>query len=272
MSNCSHTVDVLRSPSTFETSKIRNQSVVDLRFKDALPFEGHGKLANEQREVKQCEKVILELIGAYRNTGRTNYCDNFLTTLILAEVLIENKLAIVGTVRSNKRFVPQEERNRPVLETLFGFYKDKESLGSYGPQKEQSRYAFVDRALHHCHLIEPHRKPNKMLDYNANRAQASTQWTRWCLTTHANEGQSDGRCPCFFLNILDVAGMASFVVYNHMTPQKQTDKRRKFQTDGVSFQANLCYLPCKCEGGNGKVPRYCKTSNILCNYSRGSVG
>lgn len=34
-----------------------------------------------------------------------------------------------------------------------------------------------------------------------------------------------------FLNILDVAGLASFVVYNHLAPQKQTDKRRKFQTD-----------------------------------------
>lgn len=77
-----------------------------------------GKLANEQREVNQGERVVLELIGAYRTTRRTIYCDNFFTTLNLAEVLIENQLAIVGTVRSNKRFVPQEfkkDRNRPVL-------------------------------------------------------------------------------------------------------------------------------------------------------------
>lgn len=33
-----------------------------------------------------------------------------------------------------------------------------------------------------------------------------------------------------FYNILDIAGLASFIVYNHLQPVKQSDKRRKFLT------------------------------------------
>lgn len=68
------------------------------------------------------------LVVHWENTGRTITCDNFFTSLSLAEYLMSKGLAILGTVRQNKRFVPSEmkaNRRRPEESTIFGFLDTK---------------------------------------------------------------------------------------------------------------------------------------------------
>lgn len=109
--------------------------------KSFYPVKGmiySGKLPNQEREVNQGQNVVLELVEKYLDAGRTIYADNFFTTLDLARILMRRKTAYVGTVRSNKTFVPREfQKNpkRPINSTLFGFNEGDIALCSYAPKK-----------------------------------------------------------------------------------------------------------------------------------------
>lgn len=76
--------------------------------KNSYPLEGQiytGKLATG-REVRQGERVVKDLTGAFHGSGRNITMDNFFTTLALAEHLLSNKLTMVGTLRKNKPYIP----------------------------------------------------------------------------------------------------------------------------------------------------------------------
>jgi hypothetical protein len=68
-------------------------------------------------------------------------CDNFFTSLHLAEKLWEEKITLVGTVNANKKqFIPQnfiKSKTREVLSTSF-LFQDFLTIASYVPKKNKS--------------------------------------------------------------------------------------------------------------------------------------
>ncbi len=64
-----------------------------------------GKIASE-RNVRVSEKVVLDLIKDYNNVGRTVVTDNWFTSLTLAEKLLQQKTHLVGTLRQNRKGIP----------------------------------------------------------------------------------------------------------------------------------------------------------------------
>ncbi|XP_050338294.1 piggyBac transposable element-derived protein 4-like [Bactrocera neohumeralis] len=72
-----------------------------------------GKKDGGERKVNQVENVLLKLVKRYQNTGRTIVADNFFTTLTGAKQLATIGLAFVGTIRANKKCLPEELKKNP---------------------------------------------------------------------------------------------------------------------------------------------------------------
>jgi len=112
--------------------------------KTKYPLQGKlycGRSEGEEREVDQGENVMIQLSNRYANSGRTIIADNLFVTLNGSKRLASIGLALVGTIRANKRCIPPEMRkdnSRPVLSSLFGFHENLVSICSYVPKKNRA--------------------------------------------------------------------------------------------------------------------------------------
>lgn len=82
----------------------------------SYPINGQiytGKVGNVE-DVNQGERIVKELFLPYKNSGRNGTADNFFTTLPLAHELIYWKMSIVGTIKKNKRYIPNEFRAQKI--------------------------------------------------------------------------------------------------------------------------------------------------------------
>lgn len=96
-----------------------------------------GKIG-DTRDVNQGERIVKELASMFKGSGRNISTDRFFTTLPLAKFLLSWNLTIVGTLKSNKTYIPQEmkaSKSREPLLTLFGF-QDNVKTCSYVPKKK----------------------------------------------------------------------------------------------------------------------------------------
>ncbi|RWS03168.1 piggyBac transposable element-derived protein 4-like protein, partial [Dinothrombium tinctorium] len=87
-------------------------------------------------EKNQAQHVVEELIEDL-HPGHRITCDNFFTSLNLAESLTEKRFTLLGTIRRNKPDIPDEllaTRNREVFSSLFA-YNENNILVSYMAKK-----------------------------------------------------------------------------------------------------------------------------------------
>lgn len=89
-----------------------------------------GKDANAPRAVDIGENTVLRLSEPWFGSGRCITMDNFFTSFSLAKSLMDRRLGILGTVRSNKKSFPRSvvwkkgDRATPHGRTDFGFSKN----------------------------------------------------------------------------------------------------------------------------------------------------
>lgn len=189
-----------------------------------------GKLPGQEREINQGQNVVFALIEKYLHKGRTVYADNFFSTLDVAQTLMRQKTAFVGTVRSNKQFVPKEflkARTRPVCSSLFGFYEGNVSLCSYVPKK--NRAVLLLSIMHYTCTVDnlsESKKPMVVLDYNANKSGVDTM--DQMLGTYTCKRKTNRWTLALFYNMVDIAALAAFIIYNELKPEKKCDRRRTF--------------------------------------------
>lgn len=84
--------------------------------------------------------VVQRLTSPILNTGRNIICDNYFTSVPLANHLLKNKTTLVGTIRRNKREIPNEMTNiktRSIYSSKFVF-SDNSTLLSYVPKKSKN--------------------------------------------------------------------------------------------------------------------------------------
>lgn len=76
---------------------------------NSFPLQGQlytGKPPEADRQTNVGQRTVLDLVCAYKNSGRNITTGNFFTSLQLAQTLNSWNLTLVGTVRKNKRFLP----------------------------------------------------------------------------------------------------------------------------------------------------------------------
>lgn len=201
--------------------------------KTKYPLQGKlytGRNAGEEREVNQGENVLLELTKKYANSGRTIVADNFFTTLEGAKRLTNIGLAYVGTIRANKRCLPQEMKknpSRPVLSTRFGFNENLVSLCSYVPKKNKA--VNLISTVHYSTNCEGEAlKPEAIIFYNQNKSGVDTMDQ---MITHFSTKRPTRRWTfAFFCNMLDIMALAAFCIAKERDGNNRSDARRKFLT------------------------------------------
>lgn len=109
--------------------------------KTHYPLHGNiytGKNPSGERATNQGENEMMRLASKYSKSGRTIVADNFFSSLEGCKRLMSIGLGFVGTLRSNKRYIPPEMKkhpSRPVLSSEFGFYDKEIAMCSYVPKK-----------------------------------------------------------------------------------------------------------------------------------------
>ncbi|XP_053956119.1 piggyBac transposable element-derived protein 1-like [Anastrepha ludens] len=189
-----------------------------------------GKNSNAGRANNVGEGVVQRLVCHWENTGRTIICDNFFTSLNLGKYLMSKGLAILGTVRQNKTFVPYEmkaDRNRAEESFIFGFLDGKFSLVSYVQKRGISVIILASTPLTNSIVAEKKNKPQYILDYDVNKGGVDAMDKM--LSAYSTKRKTLRRPLAMFYNMLDISSLASFIIYSENNPyNRRTDVRRKF--------------------------------------------
>lgn len=102
--------------------------------------------------------VVKRLTAPILNTGRNITCDNYFTSVPLANHLLKNKTTIVGTIRRNKREIPGEIKQRSICSSKFVF-TDNSLLVSNIPKK--SKNVLVYSTMHNSAKIDESPRKNE---------------------------------------------------------------------------------------------------------------
>ncbi|XP_051765775.1 piggyBac transposable element-derived protein 4 isoform X4 [Ctenopharyngodon idella] len=133
-----------------------------------------GKAADRKPEKNQGMRVVLDMTSGLQ--GHTITCDNFFTSYALGEELLQRKMSMIGTVRSNKPELPPallSVKDRPRLSSKFAF-TDTHALVSYCPRKNKN--VLLMSTFHRDAEIssKDHKKPQIILDYNQTKGGVDT--------------------------------------------------------------------------------------------------
>ncbi|XP_044593669.1 piggyBac transposable element-derived protein 3-like [Cotesia glomerata] len=172
--------------------------------------------------------VVKRLTAPILNTGRNVTCDNYFTSVPLANYLLKNKTTIVGTIRRNKRELPRELleiKNRNICSSKFVF-TDNSVLVSYIPKK--SKNVLMYSTMHNSASIDnstgEKAKPEIITFYNKTKAGVDVVDQ---LQGDYNVARDTRRWPMVvFYAILNIAGINSRIIYEENVGSKIV--RREF--------------------------------------------
>lgn len=190
---------------------------------NAFPYL--GKDDNKVKDERLGDWVVKKLIEPYVNKGRNVTCDNFFTSLILANYLKSKNTSIVGTVNRARREIPVSVKTaKEELYSSLILKRGDTSLTVY--QAKPSKNVLMLSTMHPDVTISTSskRKPETVLFYNSTKYgvdvvdSMSRKYTvkapsrRWPVHT--------------FYNVLDLAGINAWVLYKIINGS--TMKRRDF--------------------------------------------
>lgn len=174
-----------------------------------------------------------KLCEPFYRSHRVVTFDNFFTNYELANILKQNGLFCVGTLRKNKPFIPKEflpNRTREVGSNLFG-YRANMTLVSY--TQKVNHAVLLLSTYHHAPEVDPESGKSEInLFYNKTKGGVDTL-DQLC---HAYTVQRrTNRWPfAFFMNLINVAGVAANVIYKTTFQVQSSTKfsqRKKFLHD-----------------------------------------
>lgn len=187
-------------------------------------------MINNQREINQGLRVVLDMVRPYFGSGRGVTTDNFFTSIPLAEELLRHQLTITGTLRANKKEIPPEFAPNSVREeqsSVFGFSNDL-TLVSYVPTKKKA-VILLSSQFHSVETSSDEkakRKPEIILHYNKTKGAVDTgdKMTReyTCVRTTR-------RWPFrIFMEIIDMSALNAYIIFTKKFPDwKCNDRSRR---------------------------------------------
>jgi hypothetical protein len=194
---------------------------------NSIPYLG----ANEHRPAisELAHHVVMSLMQPYFKFGHNVTCDNFFTSNTLAEDLKKEKTSIVGTIRKNRRELPN---TLPAIETSLirydsKFLVNKENNFSLTIYKcKPNKAVCLFSSMHPtCKFSSPPKKvPETIQYYNQTKygVDIFDQMSRKYTTKAGSR-----RWPiAVFYNLLDICGINSWILYKECTGSKIS--RRNF--------------------------------------------
>ena len=196
-----------------------------------IPYLG-AQERSERGDVPLAESVVLKLIQPIRGRGYNVCCDNFFTSLPLAEKLaLQHKTSIVGTIRKNRRELCENMTSPNKGETHeSSFFQHKKSKALFVKyQTKEKKTVCLLSTIHSTPDVEEggKKKPAMILFYNKNKVGVDSvdQMLRLYSTRSASR-----RWPlAVWANIMDISVINARIVFSHATGK--TMSRRLFLLD-----------------------------------------
>lgn len=195
---------------------------------NGMPYLGRGTQTNG---VPLGEYYVKELSKPVHGSCRNITCDNWFTSIPLAKNLLQEpyKLTIVGTVRSNKREIPEvlkNSRSRPVGTSMFCF-DGPLTLVSYKPKPAKMVY-LLSSCDEDASINESTGKPQMVMYYNQTKGGVDTLDQMCSVMTCSRK---TNRWPMALLyGMINIACINSFIIYSHNVSSKgeKVQSRKKF--------------------------------------------
>lgn len=185
---------------------------------NGMPYLGRGTQTNG---LPLGEYYVKELSKPLHGSCRNITCDNWFTSIPLAQSLLQEpyKLTMVGTVRSNKREIPEElknSRSRPVGSSMFCF-DGPLTLVSYKPKPAKMVYLLSscdeDATIH-----QGTGKPDMIMYYNQTKGGVDTLDQMCSLMSCSRK---TNRWPmALFYGMINIACINAYVIYCHNVSSK----------------------------------------------------
>lgn len=183
-----------------------------------------GKQPNGPYHVNNSACSVVErLIRPISGSGRNITCDNWFSSIPLAEDLLNNhNLTMVGILRKNKREIPpifvQKLKERPNESSIFGFKKNM-TLVSYKPKA--NKIVLVISTMHNDDSIDTdcaRSKPEMIKFYNSTKGGVDTVDQ---MKGKYSVSRNSRRWPLtIFFSVLNIAGINSQIIYASNTNAK----------------------------------------------------
>jgi hypothetical protein len=195
---------------------------------DALPYLGKG---TNTGGLPLGEYVVKEITRSIHGSNRNVTTDNWFTSIPLAKSLLQQpyKLTIVGTLRANKREIPEAMKNNRTrrIGTSMFCYDGPLTLVSYKPKP--SKMVYLVSSCDEEGTVNPtNNKPEIINFYNSTKGGVDT-FDQMCSNMSCN--RKTNRWPmCMFYGMLNICGINSYIIYCHnvLTSGGKPLSRRSF--------------------------------------------
>ncbi|XP_030757812.1 piggyBac transposable element-derived protein 1-like [Sitophilus oryzae] len=158
--------------------------------------------------------VVKRMCEPIWNSGRNLTCDNWFTSVPLAEDLKKNEITLVGTIRKNKREIPEifvATKQRPVCSSMFAFGRES-LLVSYVPKKNKN--VLLLSTLHEYDEIDAESgeacKPAVVTFYNQTKSGVDSVDQLKSLYSVA---RNTCRWLTVFFSIMNIAGINGNIIF-----------------------------------------------------------
>lgn len=170
--------------------------------------------------------VVTQLVQPYYRTNRNVTMDNFFTSYELATQLRFNGITSVGTLRKNKRIIPPAflaNNRRPIGENLFGF-RPFMTISSHVPKKNKA-VLFLS-TLHRTPTVLESGK--SVINQYYNETKGGVDVLDQLCHTYSAQRLTNRWTNALFMNLINVAAAASFVIYRNLNGITGNNKEKDF--------------------------------------------
>lgn len=155
----------------------------------------------------------MKIMEPYLDMGLNVCCDNFFTTKQLAEDLLDRKTTLLGTVRGNKKFLPQiSKKKMKKFESKILYTERNISLTTY-QSKEKKTVHLLSSMHRNVSIDRDSRKllPETVKDYN--ELKCSVDIADKMMKDHTTKVPAKRWVMQVFYNLLDMSILNSYLLY-----------------------------------------------------------
>lgn len=169
------------------------------------------------------EYYVKELTKPLHGTNRNVTCDNWFTSVPLAKSLLREpyKLTLVGTIRSNKREIPEQMKNtrsRAVGTSMF-CYDGPLTLVSYKPKPSKMAY-LLSSCDEQGTINQATGKPEMIIFYYQINGGVDT-FDQMCCSMSCSRKTNRWHMAVFY-GMLNLSFVNSYVIYCHNVMLKKS--------------------------------------------------
>ena len=188
-----------------------------------------GQPPGQERHTNLGRNIATELATPYFKSGRNVTWDNYFIDMVLAETLLKNGLTMVGTVRGNKRFLPNSFRSgrQLALYDSESAYNENATVLKY--QSKRRKSVILLSSMHDTSIVDPYQNPKKRLEMVlfCNSTKGAVDTLDKMAHTYTVKRKTQRWPLVMFFNIIDMATIASRSIWCHSISRAPSVKQRR---------------------------------------------